>query len=431
MARLSLGRVVRSHRAALDAAAALGPAFAVLEPTGAVVLGAAPETAPVQPILVDGVEVGAVRGEGGAAVASLLAHLFAAELEKRALAAETLGRYKELSLLYDMSDALSHVLDVEEVSAMVVEQAHRALGAEASAILLHDVANGMLDPIASRDDRGGAQQARSAAEGIEARVLASGRAELSESAEGGSEMCAPMRSGDEVFGLLYAAHRDPGHWEAGDLKLLSSMAAHSAAAISHARIHADLLRREALRGRIERVLSPHLAEAALAGRDVSDVGAVVYVDVGGVSVASEAPATVLSVATSLALDVLMQSDATVDASSGDLLVGVFPPLDGFERSARRAIEASVAILGSFDLRFGGRFAQLPGIGVAHVALTDGARQRALVAGVSVAATLQALSRGRILCDAIVAEALGDAFERVPAERYEDPGGDAQAYEVRL
>ncbi len=430
MARLSLRRVVRSHRDALDAAAALGAPFAVLEPSGSVVFGEAGE-GERQPILVEGIEVGQVVGAGAGPAATLLAHLFAAEHEKRALAAETLGRYKELSLLYDMSDALSHVLDVEEVAAMVVEQAHRALGAEASALLLHDVANGLLDPIAWRDDRGGAQQPRGASEGIEGRVLRNGRAELSESEEGGSVMCAPLRSGDEVFGLLYAAHGEAGHWEAGDLKLLSSIAGHSAAAISHARIHADLLRREALRGRIERILSPHLAEAALAGRDASDAGAVVYVDVGGVSSAQEAPETVLSIASCLALDVFLESGATVDASSGDMLVGVFGGVSGFEACARKAVEASVAILGAFDLRFGGRFAQLPGIGVARVALTDGAPQRALVAGVSVAATLQSLSRGRVLCDAGVAGALGDGFAPVPAEKYEEQGDSAQAYEVRL
>lgn len=431
MARLSLRRVVRSHRGAIDAAAALVPSVAIVDPTGRVLLGGSDE-APVHPITHEGTEVGVVRGpEGAAQIAALLSHLYAAEAQKRALAEETLGRYKELSLLYDMSDALSHVLDVEEVAAMVVEQAHRALGAESSALFLHDVASGTLDPIATRSDLGTAVGARAADHGLEGRVLAQGRAELVETDQGGAAMCAPMRSGEQVFGVLCVQHRDSQHWAAGDLKLLSSMAAYSAAAISHARIHADQLRREALRGRIERFLSPHLADAALAHRDLADAGAVIFVDVGGVASASEKPDVVLHLATALALEVLMQCDATVDASSGEMLVGVFADADGFVTSAERATQAAVAILGAFDLRFGGPFASVPGIGVARAALDESVPREALVSGVGVAATLQALSRGRVLVDRRVAAAVTELFVTEPADPYEDREGSAQAYEVRL
>ena len=389
------------------------------------------------PVMVDGELVGAVRGgPAGKGVAELLTHLFAAERNKRALAGETLGRYKELSVLYEMSDALSHVLDVNEVAAMVVQQTHRALSAETSVLFLHDVATGTLDPIAQRSEVGEVANSRPLQDGIEGRVLESGRAELAEGDAGGrpakgATLCAPLRSADRVFGVLLAMHHDPGHWDAGGLKLLSSMAAHSAAAISHARMHADQIRREALRGRIERFLSPHLASTALYGRDLEDAAALVYVDVGAVTSATEDPGVVLHLAKALALEVLLSRDATVDASSEEMLIALFPHRDGFSASAEAATHAAVAIIGVFDQRFSDSFVRTPGVGVAHAELAEGSPREALLAGVSVAATLQSLSQGRVLLDARVAAAVNDVFESVPTDAYEDRGRAAVAHEVRL
>jgi len=409
----------------------LAGAVAVEDPRGEVLYGDASVRGDPVPITHGQERVGTVRGPGATQVAGLLGHLFTAESEKRALADETLGRYKELSLLYDMSDALSHVLDVEQVAAMVVEQAHRALNAERSALLLHDVANDTLDPIATRVDRGAAPAARPARAGTEGAVLSHGRAELSAVESEASAMYAPMRAGEQVFGILMVEHDLPLFWSSGDLKLLSSMAAHSAAAISHARIHADHLRREALRGRIERFLSPHLAAAALTGQDLRDPAAVIFVDVGGVTSASEQPEVVLQLAASLALDVLMQSGATVDATSGEMLVGVFVDPQGFASAARTATEVAIAILSAFDLRFGGPFAHVPGVGVAQAAISEGNPRDALLAGVSAAATLQSLSRGRVLVDPHVAGATRDLFETIEADSYEDRDGASVAHEVRV
>src|SRR5919202_947488 len=60
--------------------------------------------------------------ENASVVASLLTYLANQELEKKALARETLDRYKEINLLYNISGKLSACLDVTEAGKLIIDE---------------------------------------------------------------------------------------------------------------------------------------------------------------------------------------------------------------------------------------------------------------------------------------------------------------------
>ncbi len=439
MARLDLARLLRGpqRRAVEDVIGLLPEPCRVDDARGKTLLGTAASGAR-HPIVASGEEIGAVEGGIGAdRVARLIAHLFGREQEKLALAAETLGRYKELTVLYDMSAALSRVLDVREVARLVADEAQRFLDASEAAILLLDPRRERLDPIAAAGER---EVAVDPTTGVEGRVLASGRAELIEERPveegGGSLVCAPLRSGEEVFGLLRVASRERARWNAGDLKLVTSLAANAAAAISHARLHRDQLRQQALRNRIERFVSPSLVEIALQDHAHDEDGqpapiAVLVCDVGDLAHTldpdlsdDEVLASMLA-AMSIAMEVLLAHDASVSVAQGEMIVALFGRREGFQASARAAADAARALARRLDRRFGGELARSPGVGIGQVTSAE-----EFFPGVSAAAVLQSGAEGRILVDAHVARVLPQPCEPVPPLGGAAVEARVEAHEVR-
>lgn len=445
--RLELSRVLRgaTRRAVEDVLSLLVEPTCVEDARGTLVLGSAavrPE-APRWPVVVGEAVLGAVRGgEGAARVASLVAFLWEREAEKHALAAETLGRYKELTVLYEMSSALSRVLDVDAVAARIVSEAHRFLRASHAALYLADRRRERLQPLATA---GGEARVLDLAErSLEARSFHSAQAELvEESEEGGSVLVAPLRAGESSLGLLRIASQARAQWTAGELKLVTSLAANAASAISHAMLHREQLRQQALRNQLERFVSPSLLEAALDGAAESvahEPVAVLFTDAGQVarSVADSAStqevlAAILQAA-SASMEVLLSHGATLSTAQGEMLVALFTARERGPSAAHSAAEAARALLKG-ALRAG------PGVGVACLGVGTGLEAAAFFEGVGTAASLHAAAEGRILVDGRIARQLraqsphGEGrvpheFDLVAAEAVSAPRGSVEAYEVR-
>jgi hypothetical protein len=391
------------------------------------------------------VEVGVVIGPpGAAAVAGLVAHLVEREHEKVALADETLGRYKELTLLYDISDKLSGVLDVDEVSRIVVLEARSFLHAANASILLVDRRRGVLQPIASTTESS-RMRTLAATTGVEGRVLVTRRAEFVEDVSttdvGSSDagvvalMVAPLLSGDDVFGILRVTSDERTAWTAGHLKFVTSLAGNAASAISHAMLHRERLRQQALRHQIERFASADVLDAAFAGRrSAADRGvATLFCDAGELARYADAeldPEEIMALvrrATTAALDALMREGATAQVSHGEIVVGLFASDGALERAAAAAVRAATRIVRSLDRRFGGFVERSPGIGVTLATLASGeGAGPAFLSAVSAAATLQQRAEGRILVDQRIADAAGITVR----SGGEAPSMTAAEYEVR-
>jgi len=209
------------------------------------------------PVIADGQTLGWVVGTAGqehfaapaalAALATLLAHAAVQDAEKRAVAAEALDRYRELNLLYTLSEKLAAAPEPEAVAAVALDEAGRLIRARAGLALAVPGGDFCVEPVAAfghpyrlnTDPCFGGDLIR--------RVLESGQPELVNDVPGtavfeGEEghvslLCAPLKTEKSVLGTLLLVRNHTESFSAGELKLLNTVALQAAPAVEIARLY--------------------------------------------------------------------------------------------------------------------------------------------------------------------------------------------------
>lgn len=218
-----------------------------------------PGVARTWPLAIDAVEVGLLvidpapqTDAEGAAVEVLLGALrraLTAAHAQRAMAGETLERYREINLLYRVGDALAGTLDPAAVPRRVLAEARGVIDGDGGGVWLAD------------EEAGGAAGARD-------RLLVAGRS----AAEGGAAPVRARLADPELPAIVAGGPGDRGHllwapmmareaclggvwltraggervFTAGDLKLLTALATQAAAFLDNARLHQRALAQERL-----------------------------------------------------------------------------------------------------------------------------------------------------------------------------------------
>ena len=223
-----------------------GDGLAITGTDGSVLLGQ-PGQGEGAAIAVGGETIGHVRGQGAAELAALLAFLAAQEAETRALARESLDRYKELAMLYSISEKTVGAGSRAEVAAIICDEAARFLKCCSVAALVLNAESGRLDLIANSGTALQERSSRDVGTDIVASVFRSGTGEivnqtradprgLEGSGAPAAVIASPMKSGERVIGVLVAGSDDGREFTAGDLQILNAMAAHCAAAMEVLRL---------------------------------------------------------------------------------------------------------------------------------------------------------------------------------------------------
>jgi len=190
-----------------------------------------------------------------AAAASLISTMLGSEMEKRALVAETLSKYREINLLYDLTEKLATSLDLRDVANLAVGEALRMVRADSASMMIFDDDTGYLQVVA---EIGGGSEPKEWVEvgrGISGTVITSGRAEIVNDvqrdmryvegkAEVRSLMCAPLRLKDKVLGVITIGRSDGPDFSAMELKLLSVITLQIAPVIENARLFDNLKKSE-------------------------------------------------------------------------------------------------------------------------------------------------------------------------------------------
>ena len=251
MARVSLKQIVgvqnglRPVVAALERA--LGGALSVADPAGGALLGAA-NGGERFAVRHDGKELGWVSGPQGAeAVAGLLQFLAAKESERKALGSEVLHLYREVNLIYSFSEKLAALLDLELVAKLTLQEARHLIVATDGAILLLDEETGVLSSAAAFGDELPGLSGFKRGTGIAGTVAATGVGEIVNDVMNDprrinlvvdvrSLVCAPLKVGEKVIGVMMLASTLPMAYEARELKLLNTLALQTATAIENARL---------------------------------------------------------------------------------------------------------------------------------------------------------------------------------------------------
>jgi len=234
---------------------AMGNNTCIADAAGKPLLGHLPELSSQSlraPVLADdGAPLGFVIGPSAAAnaLASLLGHLAARELENRALASEVLHLYREVHLIEQLSEQLAAVLNLSAVGESALAQARRLIPATHGSILVLEKSDSSLRSVASFGngfvDSADMPGPLAPDSRLTTAILERGTGEIvnhcgPDPCASGSErnltawIAAPLRAGQRAVGLIALANTAEGAtYSAADLKLLNTISLQTAAAIEN------------------------------------------------------------------------------------------------------------------------------------------------------------------------------------------------------
>lgn len=205
------------------------------------------------PVKTFGKTIGWVCGGGAvSSVADLLSHLAELELEKQSLVGETLDRYRDLSLIYDIAEKIPVFTRPADVSAATIAEVRRLFRPDNASLMLLNSNNGKLEINSAFGEQFEPRTSMGPGEGLAGTVLSSGKAEMIDDVASDSRyrkganiaaslLCAPLKTGDAVIGVINVSRKQPDVYKAADLKLLAGLAAHAASSLENSRLY-DRLR---------------------------------------------------------------------------------------------------------------------------------------------------------------------------------------------
>jgi serine phosphatase RsbU (regulator of sigma subunit) len=277
--RQFIGRQPRARALVSTIADALGAHVIVEDTDGRLLHGATGLSSDATrfPVAHGDTSLGWVAGpESARAVAALLEHLVEREAEYKALGAEVLHLYREINLIYSFSEKLAALLDVERVARLTLQEARHLIVATDGVVMLLDEQTQGLSAVAGFGDELATLTGFRRGRGIVGTIAESGNAEIvndvdhdprrvTETTSLKALICAPLKVGERVTGIIALGSTVPMAYTAAELKLLNTLALQTATAIENARLFERTM--QAARER-ERLMALHKeAEVARAKLD--------------------------------------------------------------------------------------------------------------------------------------------------------------------
>ena len=220
------------------------------------------------PVVVSGETIGWVTASRAAAsIAAVVAGAAQRSADVEELAAELLGRYEEVTILYALSEALGSIVEIPRLCEVALEQALQTLGARRGFVVLADGAE-LRVAATSNEQRLQPGETIPSGRGITAQVAATGRRLLvhpdeayGDGAAGGGTfeavLSVPLATSEEAalegaLGALTLIGKPAGErFKAGDAKLATAVAAQLAAAIQKTRYIEELREAERVQREVE------------------------------------------------------------------------------------------------------------------------------------------------------------------------------------
>jgi serine phosphatase RsbU (regulator of sigma subunit) len=211
----------------------------------------------VQPLRIESQPVGALVARGPAAERALrslhrsLTMILTQSLEKREIVRETLERYREINLLYQIGETIGACLDLDDIPRLELTETSRVIQVDASVVLLP--ASEGADELEVKASLGAGELVdalRAAARPVIDQVRLSGRPDIVTPSPGGSALigailCAPLKAQERVRGVaLLGRVRGRPVFTAGEEKLALALASQAAIAVERAWLHQQEVKRQ-------------------------------------------------------------------------------------------------------------------------------------------------------------------------------------------
>ncbi len=279
---------------------------------------------------------------------------------------------KVLRLLYDISSQLTSITDFRELLKRIMENIFKVIDADYGFLILTgDGKEDQLTPVVvkHKDDQDRDKETLKVSRTIIDKVIHDKQAILTSDAMADSRfdgsksvflqkirsaMYAPLWRKDTIIGVIgLNSVRFGNQFTQDDLKLLEAIGSQSAMILEQARLNEQIREEEMIRSRLERFLSPQVAEMVLGSQEAMDnvmeptelTATIVFTDIiAFTQLAEQIPAQetnmILNQYFSMVTDIIFGHDGTLDKYIGDGLMAVFGAPIEKEDDAERAILAA-------------------------------------------------------------------------------------------
>jgi len=223
--------------------------------SGNTLLGNKSETCKMEQVIkVDNEPVGVVKGDEYVnIIAAILNQSIQKEAEKKKLGSEVLNLYQEINLIYNFSERLAQTIDAPAISGITLEEAGRVIKSNAGVVLLWDEETQRLKILASSGELFFAEEKLYSEIRLLSKILLSGQSEIitdvSPLTQAGvllpevkSVIYSALKVNKRTMGAIILSSNELVQYTAADLKLLTTLALQSSAAIESALLFEKNLR---------------------------------------------------------------------------------------------------------------------------------------------------------------------------------------------
>jgi class 3 adenylate cyclase len=284
--------------------------------------------------------------------------------ERKDILLDTLEKYREITLLYTIAEAIGACLEVDQIARLVLETSHKMIKAEQrSVMLLHPQTRKLEIRAASGVEQALKVPLREGV-GIAGRVVQTGQPEIVNDPQADPQfvhrtgsirtlLCVPLKTNDKILGVINVSNKLSGEmFTAGDEKLLLTLASQASIAIDNARLVTELKENnraleaalqkvellEQVKGHLSKFVpqsvqklidaNPHAPELEKQDKDVS----ILFLDIAGYTQISEALDQskvnyLIERYFSSFLDDIHQNHGDINETAGDGLMIIFQDPD--------------------------------------------------------------------------------------------------------
>ena len=280
---------------------------------------------------------------------------------------------KEMETLVEIGKAINSVLDMDPLLNLIMDMVIKVVGAERGFLMLKDKETGeLLFKVARNLEKELKDKTLfTISSGITSRVAREGKAILSTDAKSDerfiasasvmdhnlrSLMCVPLKTKEEVIGIIYVDNRMiAGAFTEETIELLSTFANQAAISIENARLYENIVSETKLRMNLQRYLSPNIANDILTKKEKLVLGgervecSILFADICGFTSISEklSPESIVQMLNeyfSSMTKIIFENDGTLDKFIGDAIMAVFGAPVFSPYSARNAVKTGIDIL---------------------------------------------------------------------------------------
>lgn len=201
-----------------------------------------------QKIIVDSLILGIFKwnGEHGIDVLDLIKTLLSKEVEKKSIGKEVLSLYREINMIYDLSEMISEKIDTTSIAEIALRESSQIIGSTHGLFLMYDPDEDRVTELASFGDNPNSKRnIKDQNEVLKALILRGSAAIVPEERikknlsiqHLKAVMYAPLKVKHRTLGMVILGHEEKKEFTAAELKLLTTIALQSASAIESAHLY--------------------------------------------------------------------------------------------------------------------------------------------------------------------------------------------------